>query len=506
MFGFGKKKSTAKEEIHEVKQSSYFSGGRFLEKCKPNFFLDELNKLVDKNNRVTSNGEFAQDSNFTGIKMSLNQPNAISTETANWFASNSFIGYQMCAVLTQNWLINKACSVPARDATRNGYDIVSVNGDELPTETIRLLQKYDKKYRISFNAEQFVRMGRIFGIRIALFDIDSSDPEFYEKPFNIDGVEKGSYKGIIQVDPYWCIPLLISTELSNPASRHFYEPTYWQIGGKKYHRSHLFIFRNGEVPDLLKPVYLYGGLPVPQLIMNRVYTSERSTDESLGLLTSKRMTFWKTNMEAFMMDAQSNSERLQSWINTRDNYGIKIGDKEGDEFQQFDTSLSDLDEVIMTNYQIVAAASNVPATKLLGTSPKGFSTGEEETKNYHEELESIQEHDLTGLIERHHQLVIKSFGNDDEVETSISWRPVDSPTAKELAERNKIKAETASTYVMCGALDGNDIRTALSKDPDSGFPDLGEGSENKLAEDLGFTDEEAKALNELGISYEEKSE
>lgn len=501
MFWFKKKKAQQINNVDEIKNENYFIDGRMVKQPNKMFFLDQLQAITNKNNNIISEGDFAQDSDFSAIKLNVNQPNAISTELANWYASNSFIGYQMCAILTQNWLINKACSIPARDATRNGYDIVSTNGEELPTETVKLLQRYDRKYRALFNAEQFVRMGRIFGIRIALFDIETDDPDFYEKPFNIDGVEKGSYKGIIQVDPYWCTPQIVSNELSNPASRYFYEPTYWLIGGKRYHRSHLFIFRNSEVPDILKPVYYYGGLPIPQIIMSRVYTAERSTDESLGLLLSKKTTIWKTNMDMFMADAETNAQRLQNWIDTRDNYGIKVGDIEGDEFQQFDTTLSDLDEIIMTNYQIVAAAANVPATKLLGTSPKGFSSGEEETKNYHEELESIQEHDLTEFIERHHQLVIKSFA-DEEIETSISWRPVDSPTAKELAERNKMKAETASTLVMCGAIDGEDVRSVISKDPDSGFHDLGE-KKNSLADDLGFNDEEAQALNGLGINYEE---
>ncbi|MFY1028164.1 DUF1073 domain-containing protein, partial [Actinobacillus seminis] len=312
--------------------------------------------------------------------------------------------------------------------------------------------------------------------------------------FNIDGVEPNSYKGIIQVDPYWCIPILVSGELNNPTTQYFYDPTYWQINGKKYHRSHLIIFRNEEVADILKPLYMYGGISVPQKIMERVYSAERTTDESLGLVTSKRTTVWKTNMARFMADVENNSEKLKTWINTRDNYGIKVGDKEGDEFQQFDTALSDLDEVIMTNYQIVAGAANVPVTKLLGTSPKGFSTGEEEAKNYHQELESIQEHDLTDLVERHHQLVMKSYA-DEVIETTVSWVPVDSPSAKELADLNKVKADTFASLIMSGVIDGIDARTVLVKDRDSGFNDIGNNA-NEVEE---LTPEEVKWVNSITV-------
>lgn len=499
MFGFGKKKKA--QAVEQPQIGSFFADvGEFPPQTEP-IYRDKISHLVNLHSAI-SRGDTAQDSEEgSSLKMATSMPESISNVLANWYASQSFIGYQLCAILSQNWLINKACSMPARDATRNGYDIIATDGTDIPDETITLLQKFDRKYRLRWHCEQFVRMGRIFGVRIALFDIDSDDPEFYEKPFNLDGVTAGSYRGISQIDPYWCVPILVGNELDNPASRHFYEPTYWEINGKKYHRSHLFIFRHSEIPDLLKPMYLYGGLPVPQLIMERVYAAERTASESLGLVTSKRTTVWKTNVAMFMQDAEQNAEKLKNWIRMRDNYGVKVGDKEGDEFQQFDTALGDLDSVIMTNYQLVAAASGVPATKLLGTTPKGFnSTGEGEAKNYHEELESIQEHDLTELVERHHQLVMKSFG-EQVLETSINWRPVDSPTAKELAERNKLKADTYSALVMAGAIDGSDVRFRLANDLDSGFHDMGDNQHSLEA--LGFSSEEIQAAQSLGISLNE---
>ncbi|MFK5158069.1 anti-CBASS protein Acb1 family protein, partial [Glaesserella parasuis] len=194
---------------------------------------------------------------------------------------------------------------------------------------------------------------------------------------------------------------------------------------------------------------------------------------------------------------------LMAWIKYRDNNGIKLGDKEGDQFQQFDTTLSGLDDVIMTNYQAVSGASNVPVTKLLGTAPKGFSTGENEDKNYNQELESIQEHDLTEFVERHHQLVMKSSGLE-VLDLTVNWRPTDSPTAKELAEINKTKADTYSALVMSGVVDGSEVRTVLVKNPDSGFHDIGNvDSENNP---LGLSDDEMQALKELGVDFNESKD
>jgi phage-related protein (TIGR01555 family) len=433
---------------------------------------------------------------YDGLKLSPT-PTAINGALMDWYASQSCIGWQACALRAQNWLIDKACSMPARDATRNGWDAVSADGNKIDAETEAILKNYDKKHRIKWQAEQLVRMGRIFGIRIVIFKVDSTDPDYYKKPFNPDGVEPGSYKGVSQVDPYWCAPLLDAAATSDPGSMHFYEPTFWTIGGKTYHRSHLHIFRTAEPPDVLKPMYLYGGIPVSQRIMERVYAAERTANEGPLLVTSKRTNVWLTNMSAFQMAGDEARQRMLEWIAFRDNFGIKIGDKEADDFKQFETSLGELDAVIMNQYQIVAAAANVPATKLLGTTPKGFNaTGEYEEASYHEELESIQEHDLTPFLERHHLLSLRNEGKD--AETTVSWRPLDAPTAKELAETNLLKAQTDVQLVQSGGLQSSDVQHRIATDPDSGYFNLGEDDGDPLA-DLGLSDEGLAAAHELGI-------
>ena len=440
----------------------------------------------------------ATSSNY-GLKLNTYPNQATNPAVMDWYALQGFIGWQACALLMQNWLVDRAISMPARDSTRNGWDNVRVDGERLSDAHAKLLKQYDKAFRIKFQAAQLARLGRAFGIRIALFKVDSTDPDYYLNPFNPDGVEPGSYKGIAQVDPYWCAPLLDAASSGDPASIHFYEPTYWMIGGMQVHRTHLHIFRTPEPPDVLKPMYLYGGIPVTQLIMERVYAAERTANEAPLLAQSKRTNVWLTDMSAFQQAGDQARDKIQEWVAYRDNYGIKLGDKEADQFAQFETSLADLDSVIMTQYQLVAAASGVPATKLLGTQPKGFnSTGEYEEANYHEFLESIQEHDLTPFIERHHMLVLRSHGIKD-VETTVSWRPLDAPTAKELADTNQVKAQTDSLLAQVGAIDGEDIRRRLATDPDSGYAQLGV-NDGSGPDDLGLSDAGTQAAEALGLA------
>lgn len=393
-----------------------------------------------------------------------------------WYAGQSFIGYQLCAMLSQNWLISKACLMPAKDATRNGYEISVNDGIEVEPEILDAIRKLDEDYRLNHNLIQFVKMGRVFGIRIAMFVVESEDEDYYKKPFNPDGVMPGSYRGISQIDPYWITPQLDAEAAGNPGSINFYEPTWWKVNGKLVHRTHLVIFRTEEVPDILKPTYIYGGISIPQKIAERVYAAERCANEAPLLTLTKRTDVVKADMSQATADYSNFNARIQQWVYNRDNYGIKMLGLD-EEMQQFDTALADLDAVIMTQYQLVAAASNVPSTKLLGTSPKGFNaTGEFEESSYHEELESIQTHDLSPLIERHHLLLIRSeiapkFGIQPFT-TTVNWNALDAMTGKELSELNRYKAETGRMLIESGAIDPNEERERIMADPESGYQGL----------------------------------
>ena len=449
---------------------------------------------------------FAMDGSAGGAlsyKAAFKVNNQLPENLFCWYVSQSFIGYQACSIINQHWLVNKSCLVPAQDAARKGYKLTVNDGSEVDPEVMDKIRQLDKKYRVKHNLIQFEQFRRVFGIRICYFQIESPDQDYYEKPFNIDGVRKGSYKGMVQVDPMWITPQLDANASGNPASQEFYEPTWWVVNGKRIHRSHLIVTRYSEVPDVLKPTYQYGGLPMTQLIWERVYAAERTANEAPQLAMTKRTTGLYIDMEAAVANQEKLEEKMSFWSRFRDNFGIKILGQD-EKMEQFDTSLADLDAVIMTQYQIVAGIANIPITKLLGTTPKGFnSSGDYEIDTYNESLESIQEDCYDPLLERHYELLLKSEGLNFAVD--VVWNPLKSLDAKEMAEVQESKSRTATAYSGVGAIDGFDVRKKLAEDPDSDFSgievdDLSDANESETEveeEEIGLNpDEKAKAADQ----------
>ncbi len=391
-----------------------------------------------------------------------------------WYLSQGFIGYQACGLIAQHWLVDKACTVKGRDAVRNGYKATLNDGEELDPALDTQLRERTKAHGLKGHMEQATKFRDVFGIRHILYVVDLGDDQrnaqFYENPFNPDGVTPGSFRGLTQIDPYWITPLLDNDAVARPESMHFYEPTYWVISGRRYHRTHFVILRGPEVTDILKPSYIYGGLPLTQRIMERVYASERTANEAPQLAMTKRLTVRHMDLKEAVANQEAFEHSLTVQAEMRDNYGVLAAGKD-EEVQQLETSLADLDATIMTQYQLVAATANVPATKLLNTSPKGFNaTGEYEAQSYHEELESVQENDLTPVVDKFHEYVARSeLPQLVDKGLEIVWNPVDAPTSEDLATVNEAKARADAAYLGMGAVDAYDVRDKIIRDPDSGF-------------------------------------
>lgn len=405
-----------------------------------------------------------------------------------WYANQSFIGYQMCAILAQNAVIDKCCSIHAKDAIRKGYEITENSGTlEISPEVFTYINMRTRQMKINRQMVNFVRFGKMFGIRHALFKVNSTDPKYYEKPFNIDGITPNSYKGIVQIDPYWLTPELTANGSMNPMSEEYYKPTYWRLSnGQRIHHSHFCIYKTGEVADILKPTYFYGGVSIPQKIYERVYAAESTANEAPQLAKTKRSVIYKMDLTKAVANQKSVEQRLTKWMTWWNNWSIRaIGQNE--EVTQTDTSLTDLDAIIMTQYQLICMLANAPSTKIMGTSPKGFNaTGEYEEANYREELESTQENDLDPILMRHIQCLIRSEVKPKfnvTFDPFVKWFALDSPTAKELADTNLVKAQTAEIYVNMGAVDAIDVHNVLVADEESGYngilSDTGDSATNE---------------------------
>lgn len=441
-------------------------------------------------------GQFAMDSDlgFSQMRGLITEAGRNDDRIFRFYGKHSFIGWQLCAMISQNWLVANACSIPADDAVRPGWKniIKSVSGEDLdPAELTELTLK---KYRLAEKCRQHAKNSRVFGVSYALLCIDGID---YSQPFNLDGVRPGSFKGISIIDPVWITPQWSAGALNNPASPDFYEPTYYQTNGAgRIHASHIIKLVHEEVPDLLKPSYYFGGLSLTQEIYERVYAAERTANEAPLLALTKRLLVVPTNLKALAAKPKIAWDLMKMLVFGRDNQGVYFTEEgEKNQVHQVDTSLSDFDAVIMSQYQLVAAIAHIPAHKLLKTDPKGLNNnGEYTIKDYNQELQSLQEKALRPLIERVNGVVLRSDLSQLKgvKEVITEFNPIDMPTELEKAQVESQQAQAASAYVAAGILSPEEVRKALRAEKGGKYADIEEElPAEEMPEDLQLPEDES---------------
>lgn len=412
------------------------------------------------------------------------------------FLNQTFIGYQACALLKQNPFIDKACNTPAKDAIAPDYCLAYIKtsdkeADEKTPDIDELADIKDKSRRLFKINDICVKQTtnkKAYGYSLVVPVVDGVD---MEKPYNIDGVKKGSYHGMAVIEPYWVSPQLDTESAGDPSSPHFYEPTWYILaGGKKIHRSWVIRAVNSEVSDVLKPTYYFGGVPLTQMIYERVYAADKVANEAPMLALTKRLLVVDADIENWVANPDVAIEVMQALTQLRDNFGV-YAKRPGDTVSQIDTALADFDALIMTQYQLVASIAGMPATKLLKTTPKGFnSTGEFEDKDYKQALVEIQENDYIPIINRHNELYTKStYGR--VIPLDVKFNPIDTPTEKETAEIAQIRSNTAANHINAGITTADEERDILRNEDGSPYSGLPEEIQEPDI-DLNFDDEKDK--------------
>lgn len=387
----------------------------------------------------------------------------------------NFIGYQNCAILRQNPIVDKCCTMPARDAMSSGYKVLYADDGkkakigELESFVDRSQEEYqiqDVCIRAEINSKQFG-----WALIVPTFNIEVD----MENEFDVESIPRGSYTGMTVIDPYWITYDFDQASLTDPTSKFFYQPTWYSFPtGTKYkriHRSWCIKLINSPVADFLKPTYFFGGVSLAQQIYESVYAYEKALNEAMLLLLTKRSYVADAEMSNYMANPQEVNAILEATSEIHSNYGIWVK-QIGSEVKQMDTSLTGLEEVINACAQRICAIANIRSEKLFNMSIKGLnSSGTFELSDYKQHLKRIQKDDYLPIISRHNILMSKS--EKGKVKKMITeFNPIDTPDELTKAKIREIDARTASMRLGGKITDIKEERIHLITDPNGGFSTL----------------------------------
>lgn len=131
---------------------------------------------------------------------------------------------------------------------------------------------------------------------------------------------------------------------------------------------------------------------------------------------------------------------------------MMVIDAEDEDFERKTTPLTGTPELLDRMVQRLAAAAQMPVTRLMGISPAGLNaTGESDARNWHDRVQSAQTHVLRARLVRLYRLLAAAkqgpFGGRELGAVDVRFRPLWKPTARERVEMRKMTAETDAIYV-----------------------------------------------------------
>lgn len=316
-----------------------------------------------------------------------------------------------------SFLVGKAVDAKAEDMTRKGVFISSgADNKEQSTLNNEFLQ-----LNIWQSLESAIKWGDLYGGAIAVILIDGQDPK---TPLRVDTVGKDQFKGLLVFDR-WQIHQtaneLITDFTPDYGKREYYEIISGQVGVPDWKIHHTRVIRfDGDKLPYRQQLYENGwGQSVIERIVDRIEAYDSVTSGSAQLIYKAHLRTYSIeglrkilampdDMPAFTA-LMKHMDMIRSYQSVE---GMTLMDSL-DKFETHSYAFGGLADVMDKFGEQIAGATGIPLIRLLGQSPKGFSTGDADLANYYDEINSLQEKKLRVPVQTLFEVCYRSlFGKE----------------------------------------------------------------------------------------------
>lgn len=167
---------------------------------------------------------------------------------------------------------------------------------------------------------------------------------------------------------------------------------------------------------------------------------------------------------------KSLEERIQYFIEKRQNDGVFVIDKENEDFGKSDTSLAGVTDIVRQSLELIAAVLRIPVVKYLGISPSGFNaTGESDIKIFNAMIESLQKKQFADNLETVLKILqLNEYGEIDE-HIGFEFLPLDEEDDQIKANTEKVQADTAAVFLDRNVISPEEVRKIIAKNKNGLF-------------------------------------
>lgn len=354
------------------------------------------------------------------------------------------VNYYECYSLAQDPLFAKVFNVLSETPFAKGGELSNLSAEEKDR-----VEEAASRFDLWQHLRAAVRSNYVTGGCLLYMDFGLSGREL-EEPLDLNRMSMKRFRGFRHIDPINCVAVQVNTV--NPAAGDYMQPSIWYvIGLGAVHKSHFLKFE-ANIPELpMRPLTLYFGMPLTQLIKQDVANSNLASQGLANLMNRFRFTYLKADESSFTTEnAKCFKDRLNFMSFVQDNFGV-CPIKTTEDVMQLTTSLAGMAENVEEFYLLISAKTDIPYTELMGKSAEGMNaTGSGDRRKWYDKCRSIQESVKNNLLFMYG--IVAGIDSGKFVKfTDFTFNPLEEATEKELAENIKSYAEVASALVNLGA-------------------------------------------------------
>jgi hypothetical protein len=266
----------------------------------------------------------------------------------------AFMGYTLLSEMAQRPEFRRLSEVLAVEMTRKWIKLQAAKKEQAESKADKIRELVDELDRLDVRGafRKVAELDGFFGVSHLYLDTGATEnrPELVTSIGNgRDAASKLKFKGktgflraVKPVEPVWCYPAKYNA--NDPLKDDWYNPQSWFCLSKEIDRSRLLTFVGREVPDMLKPAYMFGGLSLSQLARPYVENWLRTRQSVADLIWTFSITVLKTDLSTLgAEDGDQLFKRLALFSNFRTNQGTMLINKESEEVENVATPLSGLD-------------------------------------------------------------------------------------------------------------------------------------------------------------------
>lgn len=365
------------------------------------------------------------------------------------------LSYQECANLATDSMISKAIDVIVREIFKSGgkWEAAHLDIDNFEM-VLNSLHFYEK---IALAVQRALEYGGAF-IYINTDDTNLSLPLY----LNEKTASTNKITGLTVIEPWQAAPVQVNS--FNPLKNNYMQPDLWWVlgAGSTVHKTRLIPVVFYSVPDLIKPLYNYLGLPLSFYMKNYVSNADTVRQSISDLVLRFRTKIIKTTAQKI---ADPQTQARVKYMNATSNNLATLLLAKDEEWIETVTSLSGMDNLLSQMYELMTASTRgIPVTKLLGLSPRGFNaTGEYDENNFYDVIDGYASSVVIPAMEKIAEYIL-CFKAGVLDEPKYEFNPRKQIRPKEQAEINNLKADYISKLIMSGVITGKDAIRAISED------------------------------------------